>query len=219
MRFVFGVEVPVGRSGAKNSPQLGPGMAGLIVDRLPRASGLVEEQIQPTNPQSINRGARGERGEQYAFCLAPCPQRPQRSNCLVSSAEHSTGAGANAIGRLPDATRLCALRFLCALCALRGFTVFLVVAAPAALGRWAETQACRPCDFDYVLPMIPTQISESALALPDQDRLTLARMLIESVASERHVVELIDQGVRRMEDVILGRVAPLSEAEFRAALR
>lgn len=67
--------------------------------------------------------------------------------------------------------------------------------------------------------MIPTQVSESALSLPEQDRLALARLLIESVSSERRVVELIEQGVQRMEDVVLGRVVPLSEEEFRAALQ
>ena len=67
--------------------------------------------------------------------------------------------------------------------------------------------------------MIPSQVSESALSLPDHDRLELARLLIESVSSDRQVVELVQRGVQRMEDVVLGRVIPLSEEEFRAALK
>ncbi|MDO8539050.1 MAG: addiction module antitoxin RelB [Opitutaceae bacterium] len=67
--------------------------------------------------------------------------------------------------------------------------------------------------------MIPSHVSESALSLPDHDRLELARRLIESVSSDRQVMELIEQGVQRMEDVVLGRATPLSEEEFRAALK
>ncbi len=67
--------------------------------------------------------------------------------------------------------------------------------------------------------MIPSQVSESALSLQDHDRLELARLLIESVSSDRQVVELVQRGVQRMEDVILGRAIPLSEEEFRAALK
>jgi hypothetical protein len=67
--------------------------------------------------------------------------------------------------------------------------------------------------------MIPSHVSESALSLPDCDRLELARLLVESVSSDRQVLELIQQGVHRMEDVILGRAIPLSEEEFRAALK
>ena len=67
--------------------------------------------------------------------------------------------------------------------------------------------------------MIPSQVCESALSLPDRDRLELARLLIESVSSDRQVVELTEHGVRRMEDVVLRRAIPLSEEEFRAALK
>ena len=66
--------------------------------------------------------------------------------------------------------------------------------------------------------MIPNQITESVLALPESDRLDLARRIVESVATERRISELVSDGVRRIEDVITGKVRGLSEEEHRRAL-
>ena len=66
--------------------------------------------------------------------------------------------------------------------------------------------------------MIPSQITESVLALPESERLELARQIVESVASERRVAELVSDGVRRLEDVVTGKVRGLSEEEFRKAV-
>jgi len=66
--------------------------------------------------------------------------------------------------------------------------------------------------------MIPNQITESVLALPEGERLELARRIVESVASDRRVAELVSDGVRRIEEVVTGKVRGLSEEEYRRAI-
>jgi len=66
--------------------------------------------------------------------------------------------------------------------------------------------------------MIPSQITESVLALPESDRLELARRIVDSVATERRLAELVSDGVARIEDVVTGRVRGLSEEEYRRAI-
>lgn len=66
--------------------------------------------------------------------------------------------------------------------------------------------------------MIPNQITESVLALPESDRLELARRIVESVATEQRIAELVSEGVRRIEDVVTGKVRGLSEEEYRKAV-
>jgi hypothetical protein len=66
--------------------------------------------------------------------------------------------------------------------------------------------------------MIPNQITESVLALPESDRLELARRIVESVTAERRVADLVSEGVRRIEDVVTGKVRGLSEEEYRKAV-
>jgi len=66
--------------------------------------------------------------------------------------------------------------------------------------------------------MIPTQITESILALPEGERLELARRIVESIAAEWDMRDLVSSGVGRIEDVVSGRTSGLSEGEFRRAL-
>jgi hypothetical protein len=63
--------------------------------------------------------------------------------------------------------------------------------------------------------MIPDQIIESVFALPEGDRLELARRIVESVDAEHRVADFVSDGVRRIEDVIAGKVGGLSEEEYR----
>ncbi|MBP7141384.1 MAG: addiction module antitoxin RelB [Opitutaceae bacterium] len=63
--------------------------------------------------------------------------------------------------------------------------------------------------------MNSSQIANSVLALPESERLELARRIVESVASERRVAELVSDGVRRIEEVVTGKVSGLSEEEYR----
>ncbi|HUG11831.1 MAG TPA: addiction module protein [Opitutaceae bacterium] len=63
--------------------------------------------------------------------------------------------------------------------------------------------------------MIPSQITKTVLALPESERLELARRIVESVSTERETAGLIADGVRRIEDVASGKVRGLSEEEYR----
>jgi putative addiction module component (TIGR02574 family) len=66
--------------------------------------------------------------------------------------------------------------------------------------------------------MISTEISRTALQLSPEDRLELARRLVESVAEPIPLNEAVKAGIRRIEDVAAGRVAGMSEEQYRAAL-
>lgn len=67
--------------------------------------------------------------------------------------------------------------------------------------------------------MLNTEISRTALGLPPEDRLELARLLVESVVEPEPLTEAVRQGVRRIEDVATGKVAGLTEEQYRAAMR
>lgn len=66
--------------------------------------------------------------------------------------------------------------------------------------------------------MISNQLTESVLALPEDDRLELARRIVESVTTERRVNDLVANGVRRIEDVVTGKTRGLSEEEYRRVI-
>ena len=66
--------------------------------------------------------------------------------------------------------------------------------------------------------MIPNQLTESVLALPEDDRLELARRIVDSVTTERQVSELVADGVRRIEEVVTGKTRGLSEEDYRRAI-
>ena len=59
------------------------------------------------------------------------------------------------------------------------------------------------------------QLTEAVFALPERERLELARRIVESVATQRRVDELVADGVRRIEEVVTGEVRGLSEEEYR----
>ena len=54
--------------------------------------------------------------------------------------------------------------------------------------------------------------------LPADERLELARRLVESVVAPEPLTEALKEGIRRIEDVATGRVAGLTEEQYRAAL-
>jgi len=55
--------------------------------------------------------------------------------------------------------------------------------------------------------------------LPLDERLELARRLVESVVSPEPLTEEILEGIRRIEDIAAGRVQGLTEEQYRAALQ
>jgi hypothetical protein len=67
--------------------------------------------------------------------------------------------------------------------------------------------------------MLTSELSRTALELPTEDRLELARRLIESVVIPVPLNAAVDEGIRRIEDVATGRVPGLTEEQYRAAVR
>ena len=66
--------------------------------------------------------------------------------------------------------------------------------------------------------MSSTELSLAALELSPDERLELARRLVESVIEPASVKEAVVEGVRRIEDVASGRVQGLTRDQYRAAL-
>ncbi len=67
--------------------------------------------------------------------------------------------------------------------------------------------------------MISEDVSRTVLELPVEDRLELARRLVESVVWPAALNEAVAEGIRRIEDVATGRIQAMTEDQFRAALR
>ena len=65
--------------------------------------------------------------------------------------------------------------------------------------------------------MTTARLAEAVLALPETERLALAREIIASLSDDEARKVAIDEGVRRMEDIIKGQTAGLTERQFRAA--
>ncbi len=63
------------------------------------------------------------------------------------------------------------------------------------------------------------ELARIALELPPEERLELARRLVESVVIPDSLNEAIAEGIRRIEDLATGRVKGLTEEEFLATLR
>ena len=69
------------------------------------------------------------------------------------------------------------------------------------------------------LAMGSADLAQIALQLPPEERLDLARRLIESVVAPASLNEAIADGIRRIEDLASGRVKGLTEEEFLATLK
>ena len=61
-----------------------------------------------------------------------------------------------------------------------------------------------------------SDLAQMALQLPPEERLDLARRLVESVVAPDSLNEAIAEGIRRIEDLASGRVKGLTEEEFLA---
>ena len=66
--------------------------------------------------------------------------------------------------------------------------------------------------------MSATELANLALDLPPDERLELARRLVESVVTPESVQAAVAEGIQRIEEVVSGKVTGLTEAEFRRAL-
>ena len=67
--------------------------------------------------------------------------------------------------------------------------------------------------------MLTADLSRVALELPAEERLELARRLLESVVEPAPLNQAVIEGLRRIEDIAAGRVEGLTEEQYRAALR
>ncbi len=67
--------------------------------------------------------------------------------------------------------------------------------------------------------MVVTDVAKMAFELPPEERLELARRLVESVVTPDSLTGAIAEGIRRIEDVATGRVNGLTEEEYRKALQ
>ena len=67
--------------------------------------------------------------------------------------------------------------------------------------------------------MSTEDIATMAFDLPPEERLELARRLVESVITPASLEGAVEQGIRRIEDVLTGKVKGLTEAEFRVGLK
>lgn len=66
--------------------------------------------------------------------------------------------------------------------------------------------------------MTTAHLTEKVLALPVAERLALAQKIVASLPNDGGQKTAINEGVRRMEDIIKGRTAGLTESQFRQAL-
>jgi putative addiction module component (TIGR02574 family) len=62
-------------------------------------------------------------------------------------------------------------------------------------------------------------ITKGLFDLPPEERLELARRLVESVVAPEPLDEAVLEGIRRIEDVATGRAQGMTEEQYRAALR
>ena len=67
--------------------------------------------------------------------------------------------------------------------------------------------------------MSATDVARIALELPPEERLDLARRLVESVVAPASLNQAIAEGIRRIEDLATGRVKGLTEEEFLDTLK
>lgn len=66
--------------------------------------------------------------------------------------------------------------------------------------------------------MSSADLSRAALELPAEERLELARRLVESVVAPAALNEAVAEGIRRIEDIATGHDQGLSETQFRLSL-
>jgi putative addiction module component (TIGR02574 family) len=62
-------------------------------------------------------------------------------------------------------------------------------------------------------------VTTGLFELPPDERLELARRLVESVVVPEPLNEAVLEGIRRIEDIATGRADGLTEEQYRAALK
>ena len=72
---------------------------------------------------------------------------------------------------------------------------------------------CRKGHYGFVMS------TAGLFELPPDERLELARRLVESVVAPETLNKEVLEGIRRIEDIASGRVQGLTEEQYRAALK
>ena len=67
--------------------------------------------------------------------------------------------------------------------------------------------------------VLDSELSRTVLELSLEDRLELARRLVESAIQPAHVTEAVKEGIGRIEDVAAGRIVGLTERQYRGVVR
>ena len=67
--------------------------------------------------------------------------------------------------------------------------------------------------------MLSADVTKIVLDLPVEERLELARRLVESVVWPASLNAAVAEGIRRIEDVAAGRTPGLTEEQFGSALQ
>ena len=67
--------------------------------------------------------------------------------------------------------------------------------------------------------MSAREIADAVMALPETERLELARRIVATIAAEREVSKKISDAVQGIEDIVTGKLTGLNEADFRHALK
>ena len=62
-------------------------------------------------------------------------------------------------------------------------------------------------------------ITKGLFQLPPEERLELARRLVESVVAPEPLDEAVLEGIRRIEDIATDRAQGMTEEQYSAALR
>ena len=67
--------------------------------------------------------------------------------------------------------------------------------------------------------MSAREIADAVMALPETERLELARRIVATIAAEREISKKISDAVQGIEDIVTGKLTGLNETEFRNALK
>jgi len=67
--------------------------------------------------------------------------------------------------------------------------------------------------------MSAKELAQAVMELPEKERLELARHIVATIAAEREISTKIAEAMPGIEDIVTGKLAGLSEADFRNALK
>lgn len=91
--------------------------------------------------------------------------------------------------------------------------------AICGVAHWSSLNACFGAAIVKHWFMVSDDFTRMAFELGPEDRLELARRLVESVIVPASDHEAVVEGIRRIDDIAAGRVIGLTKEEYRSALQ